>query len=118
MTRRMVHQVAAAALTVMLGMTAVGCSEDDSRPSKDDYRDALMSDATEGEDAAETAQMEKAADCLVDESYDDLSDESIQAVIDEDEDYKASQDDTKVWESAMKKCMEDLADEMPGLDAE
>ncbi|MBE7324718.1 hypothetical protein IEQ44_08635 [Nocardioides sp. Y6] len=118
--RHLTRRVAAAALTATLAVSAVGCSALGGKPSKDEYRDALSANMDEqGGSAADDAASKDFLDCLTDNTYDDLSTEAVQAVVDEDEDYEASKEDEEVIEKASKTCVEemmgDLESEMPEL---
>lgn len=121
--RPLTRGVAAAALTATLVVSSVGCSALGGKPSKDDYRDALSSNMEEdgGITADDDAESKKFLDCLTDNTYDDLSSDAVQAVVDEDEDFDASKEDEEVLEKASQKCVEemmgDMGAEMPDLDS-
>lgn len=120
--RPLTRGVAAAALTATLAVSSVGCSALGGKPSKDDYRSALTSSMEEGAGAegADDEQSKDFIDCLTDGTYDDLSTETVQAVVDEEEDYDLPKDDEKVIEDASQKCVEDmmgdLGSEVPDLE--
>lgn len=103
---QLTRAMATTTLAVVLAMTAVGCS--DGKPSKEDYRSALTSEQEDGPEGAAAEGQDKYLDCLVDGTYDDLSAETVQAVVDKDEEYDPSKEDEKVLEDAATKCMEDV----------
>lgn len=104
MRRRTVHGVAAAALAVVVSVGLVGCSGGASggRPSEDEYRDALgaqMEKLGGGESGADGI-----LDCLVGESYEQLSTETVRATVDGTAGHLPSQEDLDVLAAASKVC--------------
>ena len=113
LTKRTLSALAASsALLLTLGACGGG---DGGRPSVDDISESLQdSDIMGGEVDA------KVADCVAEAFHDsDLSDEALQAIVDQDEDYEPSDDDEKAIESVqsdeMTECVTEGMDlpEMP-----
>lgn len=91
--------IAAAALTLSLA----ACGGDGGRPSQAEIKDALTSeDSVSGVDMSDMD--DAVADCMAEAFHDsDLSDEALRALVDGDEDYEGSEEDTE--------AMTDLSDE-------
>lgn len=108
LTQRTLSAVAASA-ALLLSLSACG-GDDGGRPSVDDISKSLQdSDIMGGEVDADIA------DCVAEAFHDsDLSDEALQAIVDQDEDYEPSDDDEKAIESVqtdeMTKCVTDGMD--------
>jgi len=100
-----------AALTVVASMLT-GCGGDGGRPSVDEISDSIQ----DGDGVFGGGDVDdKTADCLAKAFHDsDLSDDALQAIVDQDEDYEPSDDDEKAAESlsgeAMGECITDNMD--------
>lgn len=74
---RLHTRLAATALAVIVAVAGVGCSG--AKPSKAEFR-AGWAKMLEGEQVGDKAMMDKILDCLVDETYDGLSTDVVQAI--------------------------------------
>lgn len=108
LTKRTLSAVAASS-ALLLTLSACG-GDDGGRPSVDDISESLQdSDMMGGEVDA------KVADCVAEAFHDsDLSDEALQAIVDQDEDYEPSEDDEKAIESVQSEEMTECVTE--GMD--
>lgn len=105
------HRTAAVAalLALPLGMTACGGS----KPSKDDVRAGFQKVINEKSGAAASSpemkpKMTKYTDCILDEAYDDLSPEALNAMKDGDEKAEVPAKDKKTMEKAVNACASTL----------
>lgn len=87
--------LAATAAVSMLAFTAA-CGGGGDRPSADEIANAFKSDDDFSSADATDAQVDCVAEAYADS---DLSDEALQAIVDGDEDYDASQQDEDAIES-------------------
>lgn len=101
MLHRTVRTIGAVGLALTVALTAAGCSGED-KVSKKEYEKSFVETFGEGETG------EKAAKCLADQTYDELSAETVNALAEGDDEYKASKKDEEVLEKAMEKCMEEM----------
>lgn len=117
-TQRLLRPLAA---TAVIALVATGCGGDDGgRPSVDEISDTIQNGDVLGSDIDSDV-----ADCIAEAFHDsDLSDDALQAIVDEDEDYEPSSEDqdalSTVSTSAVTDCvaegmpdMEDLPTEDP-----
>jgi hypothetical protein len=92
-----------ALFTLLAVLTACGGG---GRPSEDDISKALKDNSSFGD---LSGAGDEAIDCIAKALHDsDLSDEALQAIVDGDEDYKGSSDDTKAATAMaddMAKCI-------------
>jgi hypothetical protein len=95
-------------LTAALALTTA-CGGGGGRPSESEVKSALTSD----DSVFGTAIPEKAADCIAGALVDsDLSDDTLNAIVEKDEDYDGSDDDKKALEGLTKdigKCTTEAA---------
>ncbi|WP_028644164.1 hypothetical protein [Nocardioides sp. URHA0020] len=102
MNKRVLSAAASAALVLTV---ATGCGGDGGgRPSVDEIADGIQGGAL-GSDVSD-----KVATCVAKAFHDsDLSDDALQAIVDNDKDYKGSKEDTKALSSvsseSVTKCM-------------
>lgn len=110
MTKRFLSGAAAAALVLTF---ATGCGGDGGRPSVDDISEGIQNNEILGSNVDE-----KLADCMAKAFHDsDLSDEALQAIVDGDEDYDASDEDTEALNSVSTESVTECAgDSMPDVD--
>ena len=108
LTKRTLSAVAASS-ALLLTLSACG-GGDGGRPSVDDISESLQdSDMMGGEVDADVA------DCVAEAFHDsDLSDDALQAIVDQDEDYEPSGDDEKALENLQTEEMTDCITE--GMD--
>lgn len=102
MNTRLPKLVASAALVLTLATACGGGG----RPSVDELSEALQSDDNVMGIGLEADQ----ADCVAEAFHDsDLSDDTLQAIVDQDEDYEGSDEDRDAMESistdSMAECM-------------
>lgn len=98
MSQRIIKGIGAAVLALTLSVSMAACSGGD-KPSKDEYH-AALTEMLGGEDTPKAV-----IDCMVDESYDDLSAEAVQAIVDGDEEAQETKSDEKVLEDATTACI-------------
>ena len=94
---------AGAVVTLLLGLSA--CGGGDSRPTAKEISAALQSDD------AVIPVPEAAADCVAKVFHDsDLSNETLQAMVDQDKDYKGSKDDEKALKGLQQTMIDECSD--------
>lgn len=94
---------AGAALALTVGLSACGGGE--SRPSVDEISQSLQNEDSE------FPVPEAGADCAAEVFHDsDLSDGALQAMVDRDEDYEASEEDEEIIAGLVDPMMEQCAD--------
>lgn len=113
LTQRIVRPLAA---TAALALLATGCGGDGGgRPSVDELSESIQSGDMIGSDIDENV-----ADCIAEAFHEsDLSDDALQAIVDQDEDYEASEEDEKALESVSTESLTDCVSEgmdMPDLE--
>lgn len=99
------------AVTAVLALVATGCGGDDGgRPSVDEISDTIQNGDVLGSDLDASV-----ADCIAEAFHDsDLSDDALQAIVDEDEDYDASDEDQEALSSVSTSAVTDcVAEGMP-----
>lgn len=108
LTQRIVRPLAATAAVALL---ATGCGGGDGgRPSVDELSESIQSGDMVGSDVDD-----KVADCLAEAFHEsDLSDDALQAIVDEDEDYDPSDEDEKALESLQTEKLTECVSE--GMD--
>ena len=107
LTQRLVRPLAA---TAALALLATGCGGDGGRPSVDELSESIQSGDLVGSDVDE-----KVADCIAEAFHDsDLSDEALQAIVDQDEDYDPSEEDRDALDSVSSESLRDCVTE--GMD--
>ncbi|MGB0100710.1 MAG: hypothetical protein WBP61_10565 [Nocardioides sp.] len=103
------------AATALIAALATGCGGDGGRPSVDEISDSIQdNDVAGGEVDSATA------DCIAEAFHDsDLSDDALQAIVDDDDDYEPSDEDeaaiTSLSTGAMTDCITDGL-ELPELE--
>lgn len=104
------HKAAAALSTVALlgGLAACGGAD---RPSKDELAESMTSD-----DSVLGSVPEEMADCFAGVLVDsDLSDEALNAIVEQDEDYDGSKEDRDELQNVQGSLMEECAPDMPEI---
>jgi hypothetical protein len=98
-----------ALFTLLVVLTACGGG---GRPSTDDLAKALKDkDNAAGKEFGASGFDDKTIDCIAKAFHDsDLSDDALQAIVDGDEDFKASKDDEKIaddkdFQADLLKCV-------------
>lgn len=88
--------LSAAFVVAALALTSACGGGGDDRPSKSEVKTAITSD----DSVFGTSIPEASADCVADVLVDsDVSDKTLQAIVDSDENYKGSKDDEKALTS-------------------
>lgn len=106
-TQRILRPLAATAAVALL---TAGCGGDDGRPSVDELAESIQSGDMVGSDVDEAV-----ADCIAEAFHEsDLSDDALQAIVDEDEDYDPSSEDEQALESLQTDELTDCVSE--GMD--
>jgi len=108
MTKRVLSAAAAAAFVLVL---ATGCGDDGDggggRPSVDEISKGIQENMG---DQLGGAMTEDIADCVAEAFRDsDLSDDALQAIVDGDEDYDASDEDTEALSSVSTESITECA---------
>lgn len=93
---------------------ATACGGDDGRPSVDELSKAFQ----DGDNAIGTGLEKKQADCVAEAFHDsDLSDEALQALAENDTDYKGDDDDADALKSVSSESIaECMGADLPDMD--
>ena len=96
------------ALTAVTAMALTACGGGSDRPSKDELVEALKNEDNVVGSSLQSLDDEQ-LDCVAETMLDsDMSDDTLQAIVDNDEDYEGSDKEEKALEAAqedMKKCV-------------
>lgn len=105
--------IASAALVLVL---ATACGGDDGRPSADEISSAMQDNAEEFLGSADIPDDAIDWDCFGQAYYDsDVSDETLRAMVDQDEDYDPSDDDQAALVDVASSSTDCVDIEMPDL---
>ena len=101
-------KAAAAGSTAVLGGSRAACGGSD-RPSQDEISEALAS----GDSALGSAIPEEGADCFAKVIHEsDLSNDAIQALVDGEDDFDASDEDKEAAEGLQQDLIDECSDAM------
>lgn len=107
MSHRTMKAMGAVGIALTLALSAAGCSGED-KASKEDYESYFQEEFGElGDDKV----VGEVVDCIVDETYDDMSADAVNAIAEGDEEYEASAEDEKILEDGINKCVTDVMGE-------